>query len=114
MFRSWKYGLLNSKTKFLRRSIFNENLVAGQLNKTEIYLNKPIYVRFAVLEISKILMCQFHYDYMLSKYGNEKCKLLYMDTDSLVYEIECDDIYLDIKNSIHKFDTITQKIIYIE
>ena len=93
-----------AKPNFHSRAIFDENLVAVQLNKTEICLDKPIYVGFSVLDISKTLMYEFHYGHMFQLYGN-KCKLLYMHTDSYVYEIKCDDVYEDIKAHIEKFDT---------
>ncbi|XP_051167626.1 uncharacterized protein LOC127285571 [Leptopilina boulardi] len=101
-----RYGAeaLISKPNFHSRSIFCENLVAIELRKTEILMNKPIYIGFAVLDVSKLLIYDFHYDYMLKKYG-ESCKLMYTDTDSLIYEIKCADIYVDMKEDIHKFDT---------
>ncbi|XP_051164939.1 uncharacterized protein LOC127283871 [Leptopilina boulardi] len=101
-----RYGAeaLISKTNFHSRSIFCENLVAIELRKTAILISKPIYIGFAVLDVSKSLIYDFHYDYMLKKYG-ESCKLMYTDTDSLIYEIKCADIYVDMKEDIHKFDT---------
>ncbi|XP_051161514.1 uncharacterized protein LOC127281705 [Leptopilina boulardi] len=103
---SGRYGAeaLISKPNFHSRSIFDENLVAIELRKTEILMNKPIYVGFAVLDVSKSLIYDFHYDYMLKKYV-DSCKLMYTDTDSLIYEVKCDDIYADIKHDIKKFDT---------
>ena len=60
-----------------------------------INLSKPIYVEFCVLELFKELMYNFHYGFIKSKYGN-KAKLLFMDTDSLCYEIKMRDFYQDI------------------
>ncbi|XP_051171919.1 uncharacterized protein LOC127288485 [Leptopilina boulardi] len=101
-----RYGAeaLIARPNFHSRSIFDENLVAIELHKTEVLLNKPIYVGLSVLDISKTLIYDFHYSYMLEKYG-DNCKLLYTDTDSLVYEVNCTDIYKDMKKDIHKFDT---------
>ncbi|XP_043465724.1 uncharacterized protein LOC122500722 [Leptopilina heterotoma] len=101
-----RYGAeaLISKPNFHSRSIFNENLVAIELRKTEILMNKPIYIGFSVLDLSKMLIYDFHYDYMLKKYG-KSCKLMYTDTDSLIYELKCDDIFADMREDIHKFDT---------
>ncbi|XP_051168850.1 uncharacterized protein LOC127286461 [Leptopilina boulardi] len=101
-----RYGAeaLISKPNFHTRAIFNDNLIAVELTKTEVYMNKPIYIGLSVLDISKTLMYDFHYNYMKIKYGNN-CKLLYTDTDSLVYKIKCADIYSDMKVDICKFDT---------
>ncbi|XP_043468340.1 uncharacterized protein LOC122502385 [Leptopilina heterotoma] len=105
----WKgrYGAeaLISKPNFHSRAIFNENLVAVELRKMEVLMNKPLYVGLTVLDVSKTLIYDFHYDYMLQKYDEKKLKLLYTDTDSLIYEIKCSDIYADMKQDIHKFDT---------
>ena len=101
-----RYGLeaLISRPNFHSRAIFNKDLVGVELRKPGVLLNKPICVGISVLDISKTSIYDFHYDYMLKKYGR-KCKLLYTDTDSLIYEVECADIYMDMKQNIHKFDT---------
>ena len=96
---------LSSKPNFDRVTIFDENLVAIHMKKTEVYFNKPIYVGQAILDISKTLMFDFHYNYIRNKYGN-KAELLMTDTDSLVYLIQTDDFYDDIKKDVKKyFDT---------
>ncbi|XP_043478168.1 uncharacterized protein LOC122508718 [Leptopilina heterotoma] len=102
-----RYGAeaLIAKPNFHSRAIFNENLVAVELKKVEVLINKPLYVGKTVLDVSKTLIYDFHFDYMLQKYDFEKCKLLYTDTDSLVYEIKCSNTYADMKEDIHKFDT---------
>ena len=65
----------------------------------------PVYLGQAVLYLSKMLMYEFHYDYMRPKYGS-KVKLSYMDTDSFVYEIETEDFYRDIAKDVEeRFDT---------
>ena len=94
-----------AKHNFHSCSIFKENLVAVQHTKTEVYLNKPIYVGLCVLDSSKTLVYDFHYDYMQRKFDDDHCKLLYPDTDSLLYEIRCPDIYNIIKHDIKRFDT---------
>ena len=69
-------------------------------------MNKPVYLGQAILDLSKIVMYEFHYDYMVPKYGLEKLKLCYMDTDSLVYDIKTEDFYEDIANDVEaRFDT---------
>ena len=66
-------------------------------------INKPFYVGFSVLELSKLLMYRFHYDYIKEKY-REKAQLLFTDTDSLMYEIEAENIYADFWNDRDRFD----------
>ena len=69
------------------------------------YFNKPIYVGQAILDISKTLMFDFHYNYIREKY-NDRAELLMTDTDSLVYHIQTEDFYLDINKDVKKkFDT---------
>ena len=96
---------ISSKPNFDRATIFDENLVAVHMKKTEVYFNKPIFVGQAILDISKILMFDFHYNYIRKKYDN-KAELLMTDTDSLMYHIQRDDVYHDIKKDVKKkFDT---------
>ena len=96
---------LSSKPNFERVTIFDENLIACHMKKTEVYFNKPIFVGQAILDISKTLMFDFHYNYIRKKYGN-KAELLFTDTDSLMYLIQTEDFYKDINKEIKKkFDT---------
>ena len=84
---------------------FSENLLAVEMRKTEITMNKPVYLGQAILDISKTLMYQFYYDYVKPKY-NDKVKLCYMDTDSFILHIFTKDFYEDISNDVDKwFDT---------
>ena len=62
---------------------FSENLLAIEMKKTKVKMNKPTYLGLSILEISKILMYEFWYDYMKPKYGHN-VKLCYMDTDSFI------------------------------
>ena len=75
-----------NKPNFMSQKIFDKNSAAVHCSKTVLTLNKPIYVGFCILELSKLLMYQFHYDYVLKTFSD--LKLLYADTDSLVYEIK--------------------------
>ena len=92
---------LTSKPNFDRVTIFDEHLVAVHMKKTEVYFNKPIYVGQAILDLSKTLMFDFHYNYIRKKYGN-KAELLFTDTDSLMYLIQTEDFYLDINKDVKK------------
>lgn len=90
---------------FKNSVVFNENLAAIELLKSEVYFCKPIYVGFCVLDMSKTLLYEYHYEYMKPKFGND-CSVLYMDTDSLIYEILNTNIYEIMKNDCHsRFDT---------
>ena len=96
---------LSSKPNFDRVTIFDEHLIAVHMKKTEVYFNKPIYIGQAILDISKTLMFDFHYNYIRKKYGN-KAELLMTGTDILVYLIQTEDFYLDINKDVKKkFDT---------
>ena len=86
-------------------TIFDENLVAIHMKKPKLVFNKPVYCGMVILDISKSLMYDFHYGYILPKYGKNQ-KLLFTDTDSLCYEIETEDFYKDISEDVEKgFDT---------
>ena len=75
------------------------------MEKTTIKLNKPMYLGMSILDLNKTLMYKFHYDYIKPKYG-KKAKLLFTDTDSLCYEIETDDYYVDISGDVNEwYDT---------
>ena len=96
---------LTTKPNFDRVTIFDRKLVAVHMKKTEVYFDKPVYVGQAILDLSKTLMFDFHYNYIRKKYKN-KAELLFTDTDSLMYQIYTDDFYKDISRDIKKkFDT---------
>ena len=94
---------LASKPTYVSSKIFNENLVAVHKIKETLTLNRPAYVGMCILDLSKTLMYDFHYNYIKDRYKN-KAKLLFTDTDSLTYEIESDDIYQDFCNDKDRFD----------
>ena len=84
---------------------FSEKLLAIEMKKTKIKMNKPIYLGLSILEISKIFMYEFWYDYMKPKYG-DNVKLCYMATDSFIMQIKTEDFYKEIANDVEKrFDT---------
>ena len=94
---------LTSKPTYVSSKIFNENLVAVHKIKETLTLNRPAYVGMCILDLSKTLMYDFHYNYIKDKYG-KKAKLLFTDTDSLTYEIEAKDVYKDFFKDKDKFD----------
>ena len=76
-----------------------------EMGKSKIKMKKPVYLGQAILDLSKLVMYEFHYDYMKPKYGY-KVQLCYMDTDSFVYHIKTSDFYKDIAADVGKrFDT---------
>ena len=99
---------LCAKPGFKSFKIFNNNLVAVHMAKPKLVLNRPIYVGFVVLDVSKLLMYDFHYNYIKKKYG-DKAILLFTDTDSLCYIILTNDLYQDMKNDLYQFDTSDYK-----
>lgn len=84
----------SSKPTFVSSKIFNEKLVAIHNVQQFLLLNRPAYVGMCILDLSKTLMYDFHYNFIKDKY-NTKAQLLFTDTDSLMYEIETDDVYKD-------------------
>ena len=92
-----------SKPTYVSSKIFNKDLVAIHKIKETITLNRPAYIGMTILDLSKTLMYDFHYNYIKKKYGS-KARLLFTDTDSLTYEIEADDVYQDFFNNKDKFD----------
>ena len=98
-----KLDKLTSKPTFVNSKIFNENLMAVHKIKEAQTLNRPAYVGMCILDLSKMLMYDFHYNYIKGKY-RDRAKLLFTDTDSLTYEIEAEDVYKDFWNDKHMFD----------
>ena len=82
------------KPNFKSGVLFGENLMGCEMGKIKVVMNKPVYLGQAILDLSKTIMYEFHYDYMALKYG-ENLTLCYMDTDSLVYHIKTKDFYID-------------------
>ena len=96
---------LAAKPNFKHCNIFSEDLTAIHMKKTFLTFNKPVYLGMCILDLSKTLMFDFHYNYIKKKY-EDKAKLLFTDTDSLMYEIRTKDFYEDIKGDVKdRFDT---------
>ena len=98
-----KLDKLTSKPTYVSSKIFNENLMAVHKVKETLTLNRPAYVGMCILDLSKMLMYDFHYNYIKEKYNN-RARLLFTDMDSLTYEIEAEDIYKDFWNDKDMFD----------
>ena len=94
---------LTSKPTYVSSKIFNENLMAVHKIKESLTLNRQAYVGMCILDLSKTLMYNFHYNCIKKKYG-DRAKLLFTDTDSLTYEIEAEDVYKDFWNDKDKLD----------
>ena len=92
-----------STPRYKGHTIYHENLVGVSMTKASAKLFKPVYAGFSILDNSKLVMYQFHYDYMKQKYGN-KSKLMFTDTDPLCYEIETEDFYKDMQENKEHFD----------
>ena len=75
------------------------------IKKSRVKINKPLYTGISILDISKMLMHEFWYDYIKPKYG-DRAKLYYTDTDSFIIHIITEDFLVDISNDVEKqFDT---------
>ena len=101
-FKKWA-----SRPTYISSKVFNANeeteLVAMHMIKQKLVLNKPIYVGMSILDLSKIVIYDFHYNYIKKKFGN-RSRLLFTDTDSLTYQIFTEDIYEDFWEDREKFD----------
>ena len=100
-----KRNKLASEPNYHTINYISGDLSITEMNKTRVKINKPIYLGLSILDISKIVMYEFWYDYMKPRY-NDNVKLCYMDTDSFVINIKTNDFYEDIANDVEKrFDT---------
>ena len=90
-----KYLHMVMHPNFKSGVLFGENLMGCEMGKIKVVMNKPVYLVQAILDLSKIVMYEFHYNYMAPE-KIEKLKLCYMDTDSLVYDFKTKDFYEDI------------------
>ena len=99
-----KLRCLIASPAFARANIFDSNLAAVQMHKSRLYLNRPVYVGMSILDLSKRLMYDFYYNEMKAQYG-DRCQLLYTDTDSLLLEIQTEDVYKDMAQHASLYDT---------
>ena len=88
----------------------SDNLMAIEMKKIRVKMTKPLYLGMSILDISKILMYEFWYNYIIPKYG-DRAKLCYVDTDSFIIYIKTEDFFEDISNDVEKwFDTSNYNI----
>ena len=100
-----KRNKLVSEPNYHTMKLIDEDLVIIEMRKTRVKMNKPIYLGLSILEISKITMYEFWYDYVKSKYM-DNARLCYMDTDSFVINVKTKDFYKDIEEDVkERFDT---------
>ena len=107
--------LVNDEEEYLRNvmrpnfksgTLLGPDLMGCEMGKIKVVMNKPVYLGQAILDLSKTIMYEFHYDYMKLKYTDDKLTLCYMDTDSLIYSIKTEDFYKDIADDVEtRFDT---------
>ena len=94
------------KPNFKSGMLLGTDLMSFEMGKVKVKMNKRVYLGQAILDLSKTIMYEFYYDYMKEKYNEVDLKLLYMDTDSLVYKIRTEDFYKDISKDVEtRFDT---------
>ena len=86
------------KPNFKSGILFGENPMGCEMGKIKVVMSKPIYLGQAILDLSKIVMYEIHYDYMKPKFDN--LQLCYMDTNSLVYHIKTEDFYSNIADDV--------------
>ena len=105
-----KRSKLVSEPNYHTINLISENLSIIEMRRTNVKMNKPIYLGLPILEITKLLMYEFWYDYMKPKYG-DNVKSCYMDTDSFIMNIKTEDFYKDIANDVAKrFDTSNYEV----
>ena len=101
---------LVSEPNYHTINLISEDLSIIEIKKTKVKMNKPIYLGLSILEIRKILMYEFWYDYMKPKYANN-VKLCYTDTDSFIINIKTNYFYEDIASDVeNRFDTSNYEV----
>ena len=107
--------LVNNKEEYLRNvmrpnfksgTLLGPDLMGCEMGKITVVMSKPVYLGQAILDLSKTIMYEFHYDYMKHKYPDDELALCYMDRGSLIYSIKTEDFYKDIADDVEtRFDT---------
>ena len=102
--------LLSEPSYRTHKKRFSENLLAMEIKKIKVEMNKPVYLGLSTLETSKTLMYEFWYDFIKSMY-QKNAKLCYMDTDSFIIHIKTKDVYEDIADDVEKrFNTSNYEV----
>ena len=104
--RDWETDQIRkllSSPSFERFTVFGNDMAGIHMHKTKLVLNKPVYTGMTILENSKILMYEFYYNYLKARYGH-KCELVYTDTDSLILDIQTEDVYKDMQEHSWMYD----------
>ena len=99
-----KLKKLSAKATYKCTKILSEDLVAVELSRNKVKLDKPCYSGMCILDLSKLAMYDFWYRHLKQKYG-KKVQLLMTDTDSLLFSCETEDIYNDMEEDIDLYDT---------
>ena len=93
---------LVSEPNYHTEKHFTENLLGIEMKKTKVKMNKPLYLGITILDISKIFMYKFWYDYIKPKYG-DRAKLYYLDTDSFIIHIFTENFFEDIADDVERW-----------
>ena len=88
---------LCTRPNFKSGVLFGENLMDCEMGQIKVVMSKPVYLSQAILDLSKIVMYEFHCDHIKQKYSSDSLQLCFMDINSLVYHIKTEDFYLRIK-----------------
>ena len=93
---------------FNRSVTFDDNLAGIHMNKSKLRLDQPTYVGMSILDLSKNLMYDWHYNHLKNTYGN-RVQMLYTDTDSLILHIRNDDVYTDMAQHAGQYDIVLRR-----
>ena len=105
--RTWetdKIRKLTSSPSFDRFTIFRNDMAGIHMHKTKLMLNKPVYTGVTILDNNKILMYDLFYNHLKARYG-QKCELVYTETDSLILDIQTENVYKDMQEYSWLYDT---------
>ena len=101
-----EYLRIIMRPNFKSGTLLGPDLMGCEMGKIKVVMNKPVYLGQTMLDLSKTIMYEFHYDYVKRKYTDDELTLCYMDTDSLLYNIKTEDFYKDTADDVEtKFDT---------
>ena len=97
--------LISIRNKLSYYKIFHRKCISNKNEKTQILMNKPVYLGLSILNLSKTVMCELCFDCLKPKYS-ENVKICYMDTDSFIVHVKTDEIYKNIVEDVKKrFDS---------